>query len=94
MAGLSREQLLSDLAEILRHFQGREYSDPIDGRTRFFGDLGLQSIHAVQLAEQLERRYGRSFAFHQFLAELGERQVEDLELGELVEFLYQEMRTG
>jgi acyl carrier protein len=93
MAGPSREQVLRDLAGLLRNYQGREYSEIIDGRTRFFGDLGLTSIHAVHFAELLERHYGRPFAFQEFLAGLVERQAEDLELNELVDFLYQQMHV-
>ena len=91
MAALSREQVLRDLAGLLRNYQGREYSEVIDGRTRFFGDLGLTSIHAVHFSELLERHYRRSFPFQEFLSGLAQRQVEDLELGELIEFLYQHM---
>jgi hypothetical protein len=94
MAGPSREQILSDLAGLLRNYQGREYSDPIDGRTRFFGDLGLASIHAVDFAQLLERYYGRPFAFQEFLSALAQRQLDDLELNELVEFLYREMHPS
>jgi acyl carrier protein len=93
MAGLSREQILRDLAGLLRNYRGREYSEVIDGGTRFFGDLGLTSIHAVHLAELLERHYGRPFPFQEFLSSLVQRQAEDLELNELVEFLYQQMHT-
>jgi hypothetical protein len=93
MAGLSREQVLRDLAGLLKNYQGREYSEVIDGRTRFFADLGLTSIHAVHFAELLERHYGRQFPFQEFLSALVARQVEDLELNDLVEFLYQQMHT-
>lgn len=93
MAALSREQILRDLARLLKNYQGREYSEVIDGQTRFFGDLGLTSIHAVHFAELLERHYGRTFPFQEFLSGLVERQAEDLELNELIEFLYQQMHT-
>jgi acyl carrier protein len=94
MAAPSREQILRDLAGLLKSFQGREYSEIIDGRTRFFADLGLTSIHAVHLAEVLEKHYGRPFPFPELLSGLMQRQAEDLELHELVEFLYQHMQKG
>jgi acyl carrier protein len=93
MAGLSREQVLRDLAGLLKNYQGREYSEVIDGQTRFFADLGLTSIHAVYFVELLERHYGRQFPFQEFLSTLVEVQAEDLELKDLVEFLYQQMHT-
>jgi acyl carrier protein len=84
---MTPDRILADLADLLRDFQGREYSDVIGRRTRFFGDLGFASIDAVVLGEALEKRYGRKLPFNQLLAELGQRQAEDLEVGELADFL-------
>ena len=80
--------ILDDLAGLLRDFDGREYSGPIDRSTRFFGDLGMASIDAVVLGEKLESRYGRKLPFHALLADLSRRGADDLELGELVDFLH------
>jgi acyl carrier protein len=81
------EQVLGDLAEILRDFNGREYSEKIGPRTLFFGDLAMVSIDAVVLAERLEERYRRKLPFNTFLAEVGKQGVRDIELGELADFL-------
>lgn len=90
---MTAADLLADLAAILADFQGREYSDVIDRKTRFFGDLGFASIDAVVLGEALEKRYGRRLPFNQLLAELGQRQAEDLEVGELVDFLVRHLQA-
>jgi acyl carrier protein len=84
----SPEQILADLAQILRQFNGREYSGPLGPETLFFGDLGMASIDAVVLAETLEEHYGRKFPFQQFLSELGHLGARDLELGRLAAFLH------
>lgn len=84
---MTPDAILADLAEILRDFQGREYSDIIDRQTRFFGDLGFASIDAVVLGETLEKRYGTKLPYNRLLTELAQRQAEDLEVGELVDFL-------
>jgi acyl carrier protein len=84
----SADDILDDLKELLRAFNGREYSGDIGPKTRFFGDLGMVSIDAVLLAEELERRYQRSFPFSQFLAEVSRDGVRDIELGELAAFLH------
>jgi acyl carrier protein len=81
------ESIVHQLAEILSNFQGREYSDPIEGHTLFFGDLGFSSIDAVILGEELESQFGQSIPFHKFLAELNERQVRDIAIGDLANFL-------
>jgi acyl carrier protein len=91
MNGLTQEQIMSDLAGILRNFHGREYSGPIGMKTRFTADLGLASIDAVVLGETIEEHYGRKIPFNEFMADLGRRTVKDIELGELVRFLHRHL---
>ena len=82
------EQIVADLADVLRRaFPDREYSGLVGADTRVLGDLGLASIDVVVLAERLEQFYGRRLAFGPFLAGLRDRGADDLELGDLVEFL-------
>jgi acyl carrier protein len=88
MTALSPQAILDGLIDLLRDFDGREYSGAIDRGTRFFGDLGLASIDAVVLGEKLEGLYGRPIPFHLLLADLGRRGAEDLALGELADFLH------
>ncbi|MCS6851307.1 MAG: acyl carrier protein [Gemmataceae bacterium] len=94
MTRISHEQVLNDLAGLLRNFNGREYSGIINSQTRFFADLGLASIDAVVLGETIEEHYGRKIPFHEFMAELGRRQVRDIELGALVDFLHEQLNKG
>jgi acyl carrier protein len=89
----TKEQIMNDVAGLLRNWGGREYSDDIGPDTRFFGDLGLASIDAVVLGETLEEHYGRKIPFHLFMADLGRRAVRDLPLGELVAFLHQHLNA-
>jgi acyl carrier protein len=91
---MTADAVLADLADLLRNFQGREYSDVIDRETRFFSDLGFASIDAVVLGEELERRYGHKLPFNRLLTELAQRQAEDLEVGELVDFLVRHLPPG
>jgi hypothetical protein len=91
MAPTTEQQVLDDLAGLLRSFNGREYSGPITADTLFFADLGMMSIDAVVLAETLERHHGRTFPFHLFLAGLKERGAGDLSVGELAAFLHRHL---
>jgi acyl carrier protein len=86
------EQVLAEVSDIVRNFNGREYSGEIGPHTRFFADLGMVSIDAVVLAETLEGYYGQTFPFNEFLAEIGAREQRDLELGELTAFLHKHLR--
>jgi acyl carrier protein len=82
------QSVFDDLVCILRKIPGREYFGEIDRRTRFFDDLEMVSIDAVVLGEKLEQRYGFRFPFNELLADLRNRQVEDLEVGELADFIH------
>jgi acyl carrier protein len=89
----TKEQIQNDVSDMLRNFNGREYSGDIGPRTCFFGDLGLASIDAVVLGETLEEHYGRRLPFHLFMADLGRRAVRDIELDDLVAFLHQHLNA-
>lgn len=83
----STDAIIEDLAGILSNFQGREFSGVIDSNTMFLADLGFSSIDVVILGETLETHYGTSLPFGAFLTELGQRDVQDLNIGELAAFL-------
>jgi len=91
MSTRTPEQIQDDLTGILRNFNGREYSGDIGPKTLFFGDLGLVSIDAIVLAETLEQFYARKLPFNQFLASVGQQGARDIEVGELVYFLQQQL---
>jgi acyl carrier protein len=89
----TKDQIMNDVAAILRNFNGREYSGDIGPDTCFFGDLGLASIDAVVLGETLEEHYGRKIPFHLFMADLGRRAVRDIQLSDLVAFLQRHLNA-
>ncbi|MFO0822243.1 MAG: acyl carrier protein [Gemmataceae bacterium] len=82
------EQLYADLATVMANaFPDRDISIEIGPGTRVLNDIGLASIELVVLGERLEQFYGRKLPYGPFLAGLRKRGAEDLELGELVNFL-------
>jgi hypothetical protein len=91
MTSSTREGILRDLRNLLRDFNGKEYSDDIRAETLLFADLGMVSIDAVILAETLEQFYKRQFSFSQFLAEISREGIGDIPLGKLVAFLDDQM---
>lgn len=84
---ITEPEILATIAGMLADFGGREYSGALDRDTLFFADLGLASIDAVVLGEQLQAHYGRAIPFDRMMAELGRRADRDLRLGELSAFL-------
>jgi acyl carrier protein len=93
MISHTRERILHDLRDLLRDFNGKEYSGDVGLETLLFADLGMVSIDAVILAETLERFYKREFSFSQFLAEIGREGIGDIPLGRLVAFLDDQMNA-
>lgn len=71
-----------------------EYSGEITPDTFLFADLGFESIDAVILASFVQEHYGRPFPFPQLLASIGQREVKDLRISELVDFIHQHLSTA
>lgn len=92
MSVSSRETILADVLELVNQLaEDWEYSGTISPETYLFADLGFESIDAVVLASFVQERYQRQFPFPELLAELGRREVKDIRLGELVEFIHQHL---
>jgi acyl carrier protein len=89
MTTLSEATILSDVLGLLKELaRDWEYSGEITPDTWLFADLGFESIDAVILASFVQRHYGQPFPFPQLLADLGQREVKDLRIRELVGFIY------
>ena len=88
------EQVIEDLAGILRSFPDREYLGEIHSRTRFFDDLGFASIDAVVLAEKIQEYYRQEFPFREFLDELRKHEDIDIRIGELAAFVRRHLKSG
>jgi acyl carrier protein len=85
---IRQEAILADVLGLLNELaRDWEYSGEITSETLLFADLGFESIDTVVLASFVQEHYGRQFPFPQLLAELGHREVKDLRVGELVDFI-------
>ncbi|HYI92558.1 MAG TPA: hypothetical protein VEX68_03365 [Bryobacteraceae bacterium] len=94
MNTVTPEVILTDVLNLLNQLaRDWEYSGEITSETWLFADLGFESIDAVILASFVQEHYGRPFPFPQLLAEIGEREVKDLRINELVEFICQHSNT-
>jgi acyl carrier protein len=80
-------QILDEVLELMTSLAGDwEYSGEIAAHTYLLGDLGFESLDLVVLGTTLQERYGR-LPFSELLADLGQRQVKDVTVGELVDFV-------
>jgi acyl carrier protein len=71
-----------------------DYAGAIGVETRLFADLGFESLDAVVLGTAIQERYQRVMPFAELLAEIGQRPVPELTVGELVAFVRRHLAAG
>jgi acyl carrier protein len=85
----TREAIMADVLNLLHKLASDwEYAGAVVPGTRLFADLGFESLDVVVLGTALQEQYQRAVPFAQFLAEVGQRDVRDISVGELVDFFY------
>lgn len=85
---VDRDKVRNDLLTILTELrEDWEYSDEITEQTGIFMDLEFESIDAVALGSAVEEHFDQSLPFAEFLIKAGERQVKDITIGDLLDFL-------
>lgn len=82
-------EILADIVELMTTLAGDwEYDGEITEETGLLGELGFESLDLVVLGTAIQERYGR-LPFAELLADLGQREVPDITVGELVAFVDQ-----
>ncbi len=95
MTVVDQESIMADVLGLLRQLaRDWEYSGEISPETFLFADLGFESIDAVVLASHVQEHYQRQLPFPELLAELGRREVKDISIAELVEFIRFHLNGG
>ena len=90
---MTKEKLLEDLKELLLTLsEDWEYGEPITESTYLIQDLGFESIDIVVLCTNVEQQYNQTLPFSEFLAEIGQREVRDIRIDELVDFFCRHLR--
>lgn len=91
---VSREQIMEDVLGLLRQLAGDwEYSGEINADTRFFADMGLQSLDVVVLGTAIQEHYGQRLPFVQLFACVGQRKLPDIPVSEWVDFIHQHLKA-
>lgn len=87
---VSSASIQDDLVELLTDLTSdwdRGFGDPIGRPTRLVADLGFDSVDVVQLAIAIEEQYQRRKLPFEKLLMVDGRYVDDVTVGELVDFL-------
>ena len=88
----SREEILADVMLLLRRLADDwEYSGDVTQDTYFFADMGLQSLDVVVLGTAVQENYGQVLPFPKLFAEIGQRELRDISVGEWVDFIYKHL---
>jgi len=95
MTVVSKESIFDTLLGMLNQMLGDwEYSGEITPETFLVSDLGFESLDIVVLGETIQKHYQRTLPFAQFLAEIGQREIRDIRVGEFVEFVHQHLNNN
>ncbi len=90
---ISKESILAAVLAILEKMDEEGTFDcEIGPDTWLVADLGLESIDVVVLGTEVQERFGAAMPFAEFLAEVGQREVRDLQVREFVEFVYRSLK--
>ena len=84
----SRDEIHTDIVGLLRKLiDDWEYDGEITDSTRMLADLGFESLDVVVLATVVQDYYDQVLPFPEFFAEIGQRDIRDVTVGEWVTFV-------
>lgn len=90
---VSRENVMTDVLGLLRKLAGDwEYTGEITADTRFFGDMGLQSLDVVVLGTAVQEHYSRRIPFAELFSRAGQRGIPDIPVSEWVDFIWEHIQ--
>jgi acyl carrier protein len=89
----TREHVLAEVLDLLNSVVGDwEFEGAIGADTRLFADLAFESLDLVVLGAKVQEHFGQTFPFPEFFAEIGQREVRDLTIGEWADFVERHLR--
>ena len=90
-----RDEIEADVLRTLEELaQDWEYGETVGADTGLFGDLGFESLDAVVLGTLLQEHYDQPLPFSELLADVGQREVKELTVGEIVSFVEGHLAAG
>jgi acyl carrier protein len=76
--------VLQTIEELLRDWDN---SSAIDANSLLFTGLGMESLDVVVLGTSIQEHFQFQMPLAELLADVGQREVRDLSIGELVDFV-------
>jgi acyl carrier protein len=89
----TKQEIMDEVLSLLTQLASDwEFEGEIRAETRLFADLGFQSLDAVVLGNSLQERLGRSIPYGELLTEIGRRPINDVTVGEWVDFTWRHLQ--
>ena len=95
MTAETRDDVLQTVLSFLKKMDEEwEDTDEITPQTWLVADLGLESIDVVVLGTTIQEHYDKSMPFAEFLAEIGEQEVRDIQVDQFVDFVFRHLNAA
>ena len=86
----SKDEVLTYVLNLLEQLaEDWDYEGEVTPETLLFRGLNLQSLDVVVLGNSIVEHYNNPIPYADFLAEIGQREFNDVSVGEWVEFTHQ-----
>ena len=84
----SRQEILNYVLSLLQELaKDWDYSQTVGPESLLFSQLGFESLDAVVLGTAIQEHYQQQMPFAELLADVGQREVNDLSVAEVAEFI-------
>lgn len=88
MATHTQDEIFSLVLDLLSQLaEDWDYDEEVTADTWLVKDLGLESIDVVVLGTSIQDRLDANLPFAEFLSAIGQREVRDIQVRELVQFV-------
>lgn len=92
---MTKQEIRIYILEVLAQLASDwEYDGEITSDSLLFTELGFQSLDAVILGNSLQEHYGQIIPYADFLADIGQRELNDVTVDEWVDFTHQHLNNG
>jgi acyl carrier protein len=87
------EQIVKEVLDLLQGVaRDWDFDGPLTANTRLFADLAFESLELVILGAAVQQRFGQTFPFAEFFADMAKRDTKDLTVAEWAAFIERHLR--
>ena len=86
---IDKNEILAEIGDIIRNTVGDfEFDEDLDITPEStFEGLGMESLDIVAFAGRVQARYGEAVNFAEFVSRMGARDVNELRIGRVVDYI-------